>query len=207
MKIMSVLAYSIAITLLSPLAWGGSPSDPESTDNTGDAMVGGTYLPALDMTSAWFTTGLRLPVGFNQLPTAKLTIKVADLGAAAPVADAKAEDIRYHYRMDYRENSVAQWVECSISLAAAATGGVPLATKTGLGVGAYCEGPRAASNTDGMSVDIQADSVSIWTISSSGLLMSNIVLTTWSGPATATPGPSYKGTAAVDRAFSADYIV
>ena len=199
MRISTISVPLLLLAFVAPAIHAGSPSSPEATDPSGDAFAGATYLAALDITSAWFTTGNFHPLA---APSPQITIQVADLGAAAPAADAKNEDVRYHYRVDFVDaGGVTRWTECVIALAPAP--GVTLTAQSGLSAGVYCEG--ATPTHFAATIDPVADRVSMWL--NGGAFVSNVQISTWSGPATAVLGPGVRGPGPVDVAFSSDYVL
>src|SRR5581483_8884095 len=80
---LSMLAVAL---FLAPYALAGDASSPEITDAR-DASN-----PALDVTSAWFTT-----TGANSVT---LTIKLADLSDPNPITRHDTEAVRYYYQVD-----------------------------------------------------------------------------------------------------------
>lgn len=131
----SLSLFLAALTLL-PAALAGSAGAPDITDASGDAPA------PLDVTSAWFTDAGPTRAGMDDV-TVDLTIQLADLGAAAPVADDNRDDSRYYYRLSFTPSSTGSRVDvvCFITQADSSVAGVN-AVGGEVGVGTACDVPR-----------------------------------------------------------------
>jgi hypothetical protein len=89
---------AIATALLAPAVLAGSASDA-----AGDAPG------HLDLVSLTLTTGAATWSGRSDRDVVA-TIKLADLGAAAPAADSDAESSRYYYHLTFTPTSLGQEV-------------------------------------------------------------------------------------------------
>lgn len=211
----------ILVILATPLSHADD-ANPEITDSSGDAAsASGT----LDIQAAWFES---IADGF------RLTIQVAP-DTPHPLADDD-DGARIYYRADFDASSFADrlFIECYIS--GAETTGVVRSTDathdapvggiggigttystTGGGVGVLCQ----SAYINGETVDVTGsfDHVtSRFTLTAreefsprvtldSGTQLSNVVVTTWSGPAERTAFIDHRGSAPVDAAGPGAYTI
>ena len=114
MNKLPILTAVLAI-LVAPAVLAGTPAAPEVVDGSGE-----TSNAALDISAGWFTTGgLAHPLTPSKTDrVVTFTWKLADLGLAAPAADATTEDIRYHYDLSFKSSSYPNpvLVRCYIQL-------------------------------------------------------------------------------------------
>ena len=129
-------ALLLSALFVLPLALAGSAGNPDFTDPAGDAPA------PLDVTSGWFTVLGATRAGADD-QTVALTIRLADLGAAAPVADDNRDDTRYYYHLAFTPSSTGTSVSivCFVSLADTSAAGVA-AVGGEIGAGTNCGVPR-----------------------------------------------------------------
>lgn len=130
------LTLLLATLCALPAALAGSAGSPDISDASGDAPA------PLDVVSAWFATvGPTRATGNDQ--TVTLTLKLRDLGLAAPVADENRDDTRYYYHVSFTPSTTGTPVTyvCYVSQADSSVAGVA-APGGEMGVGTSCGGPR-----------------------------------------------------------------
>jgi hypothetical protein len=153
------LALLLATLAVLPAALAGSAGNPEILDASGDAPA------PLDVTSAWFTTVGPTRAGADDR-TVTLTIKLRDLGAAAPAADDNTDDTRYYYHITLTPSATGTPLTfvCFVSLADTSVAGVNAAGGE-LGAGTACGVPRDSFSRDLMKavpkVDLLASTFSV----------------------------------------------
>jgi hypothetical protein len=199
MKKTAIFTPFIILTLIAPLALGGTPTEPESIDESGDAHVGGVYVPALDITSAWFTS-VEITASTQTLPGTALTFQLADIGTGSPLADDADGNTHYYYRADFEVDGAPLFVQCYVSLVPS-----PQAIGTGgIGAGTFCQRSEGSAPPKG-EADLLNDRfvMTFPNAQENGVVLGNVVLTTW----TQSLPSLVKSASPTDTAYAGDFVV